>query len=242
MDFTIRSEMLIGQDAIKKLASSSVALFGLGGVGGAALEALARAGVGTFHLVDPDSFNTSNLNRQILATRDTIGVKKVEVARARVLAINPNAKVYVYPIFYLPHQDTSLDFHDFDFVIDAIDTVSAKVDIIRRCHDLGIPMVSCMGCGNRMDPSKLSLTDLFKTEGDPLSKVLRQKCRGLGINHLRVVYSTEPPMTPLFHIESDSPTRRDVPGSLPFVPPAAGFLLAKEAVCVLLKSLQNPAE
>jgi tRNA A37 threonylcarbamoyladenosine dehydratase len=230
MDFTIRSEMLLGSACLEKLAHSSVAIFGLGGVGGASVEALARAGVGEFHLIDPDEFNLSNLNRQILSSRKTIGRPKVEVAKERILDINPDAKVFTYPVFYLPDEDGGVDFSRFDYVIDAIDTVTAKVEIIRRCNELGIGIISCMGCGNRLDPSKLAVTDLFKTEGDPLSKVMRQKCRALGIKKLKVVYSTEEPLTPAFKIESDSPTRRDVPGSTPFVPPVAGYLLAKEAV------------
>lgn len=233
MDFLQRTEMLLGAEALRKLSSARVAIFGLGGVGGGALEALARMGIGEFHLIDPDDFNESNLNRQILSTRSALGKKKVDVAKERVLSINPEAKVFTYPCFFLP-EDTTIDFSQFDFVIDAIDTVKAKVGIIARCKELGIPMVSCMGCGNRLDPSKLRVTDLFKTENDPLAKVMRKKCRELGVKHLPVVYSIEEPLTPRFKVESDSPVRRDVPGSCALVPPVAGYLLAHYAVTQII--------
>lgn len=225
--------MLLGEEKLEKLFAASVAVFGLGGVGGGAIEALARAGVGTFHLVDADTFSPSNINRQILATHETLGKDKVEVAKERILAINPAAKIFAYKTFYLP-GDTTIPFDAFDYVIDAIDTVSAKVDIAAECHKRNIPEVMCLGMGNRMDPGKIRVGDLFETAGDPLAKVMRKKCRELGIASLRVVYSTEEPMEPLFKIESDSPTRRDVPGSLPFVPPVAGYRLAFEAVRYLL--------
>ena len=229
MDFLIRSRMLLGPNNLEKLASSRVALFGLGGVGGGALEALARLGIGELHLIDADEFSASNLNRQILATHETLGMKKVGAAKARVASINPECNVYTYPTFYLP-DNTDIDFGRFDFVIDAIDTVSAKKDIIRKCHELSIGMVSCMGCGNRVDPSKLTCCDIFETSGDPLSKIIRKACREMGVKKLRVVYSTEEPLKPLFPIESDSPTRRGVPGSIALVPPVAGYLLAYEAM------------
>lgn len=234
MGFSARTEMLLGEESTAILASSSVALFGLGGVGGGALEALARSGIGEFHLIDGDVFSESNLNRQLLATVDSIGKSKVEVGRQRILSINPNAKVFTYPVFYLPEKDNGVDFSKFDFVIDAIDTIAAKIDIIRICHELNVPMVSCMGCGNRFDPSKLHVTDLFATTYDPLAKVMRKKCKDLGIKSLRVVASTEPPSKPLFNAEPSS-LRRDTPGSTPFVPPVAGYLLAQEAVMRILK-------
>ena len=235
MDFTQRTEMLLGQEALEKLAKSTVAVFGLGGVGGASFEALVRMGVGTIHVIDADAFNESNLNRQILSTRENLGRLKVDVAEERAHSINPEAKIIKHPLFYLPENASQIPFEAFDFVIDAIDTVSAKVDIIQTCHRFGIPMVSCLGCGNRLDPSKLIRTDLFKTQGDPLAKVLRKKGRELGIDALPVVCSTEEPIKPQFKVESDSPTRRDVPGSASFVPPAAGYLLAYEAVRRLLE-------
>ena len=225
--------MLLGEESLEKLSHCSVAIFGLGGVGGGALEALVRAGVGEFHLIDADTFNQSNLNRQLLATHETVGLPKVEVARKRILSINPKAKVFVYPVFYLPGQE-GIPFDSFDYVIDAIDTVAAKAAIADECYKRDIPEAMCLGMGNRFDPSKVKTGDLFETAGDPLAKVMRKKCRELGITSLPVVYSVEEPMEPLFKIESDSPSRRDVPGSLPFVPPVAGYLLAFLAVKRLL--------
>ncbi len=229
----VRSAMLLGEENLGYLSTRSVAIFGLGGVGGGALEALARAGVGEFHLIDADTFNESNLNRQLLATHDTIGKSKVEVAEERVHSINPNAKIHLYQRFYLPGDD-SIPFDAFDFVIDAVDTVAAKAAIAEECHKRNIPEIMCLGMGNRIDPSKIKVGDLFDTAGDPLAKVMRKKCRELGIEKLRVVYSTEEPMQPLFKVESDSPSRRDVPGSLPFVPPVAGYFLAYETIKNLL--------
>ncbi len=232
-DEFVRSKMLLGEENLEKLSRCRVAIFGLGGVGGGALEALARAGIGEFHLIDADTVNLSNINRQLLASHDSLGQSKVEVAKRRILSINPNAKVYVYPVFYLP-GDTSIPFDRFDYVIDAIDTVSAKAEIALNCHQRGIPEIMCLGMGNRLDPSKIKVGDLFETAGDPLAKVMRKKCRELGIESLPVVYSTEEPLTPLFKVESDSPSRRDVPGSLPFVPPVAGYFMAHEAITCLL--------
>ena len=234
MSYLQRTEMLLGQEGLARLQGATVCLFGLGGVGGACFEALVRMGVGTIHVVDADEFNETNLNRQILSTRDNLGKKKVDVAEERAKQINPQARIVKHPIFYLPESAGELDFGSLDFVVDAIDTVSAKVDIIKRCQESGVPMVSCLGCGNRLDPSKLVIKDLFQTTDDPLAKVMRKKCRELGVKQLRVVCSMEKPIVPKFHVESDSPTRRDVPGSAAMVPPAAGYLLAYEAVRVLL--------
>lgn len=230
-----RSACLLGDDALSRLSSASVAIFGLGGVGGAAVEALARMGVGTFHLVDPDCFATTNLNRQILSQLENIGEKKVDVAKRRILSINPDAKVFGYPVFYLPETREAIDLSHVDFLIDAIDTVSAKCDLYRRAKEEGIPMVSCLGMGNRMDPTKIVLGDIFDTKDDPLAKVLRKKCREMGMKKLRVVYSLEKPMKKKFALESSPSTRRDTPASCALVPPVAGYYLAYEAVNVLLK-------
>ena len=229
----LRSSMLLGEDKLEALSRCKVAIFGLGGVGGGALEALVRVGVGEFHLIDADEFSLSNINRQLLSAHSTLGEKKVAVAKRRILDINPEARVFVYPTFYLPGDD-SIPFESFDCVIDAIDTVSAKLEIASTCYRLNVPEICCLGMGNRLDPGKIRVGDLFETSGDPLAKVMRKKCREAGISKLRVVYSVEEPMIPLFKIESDSPTRRDVPGSLPFVPPVAGYHLAYEAVKLLL--------
>ncbi len=231
----VRSKMLLGEEKLEKLSSCRVAIFGLGGVGGAALEALARAGVGEFDLIDADLFNVTNINRQLLATHDTLDRRKVDVAKERALSINPNAKIHLYPTFYLP-GDESIPFSHFDFVIDAVDTIAAKTAIAEECFKRKIPSVMCLGMGNRLDPQKVKLGDIYETKGDPLAKLMRKKCREIGIISQRVVYSTEEPMEPLFKIDSDSPSRRDVPGSLPFVPPMAGYLLAYEAMNVLLRT------
>ena len=233
MEFLTRTKMLLGEEQLRVLSSSSVAIFGLGGVGGGALEALARMGIGTFHLIDADDFHESNLNRQILSTRENLGQRKIDVAENRVRSINPNASAFTYPMFFLPGVE-GVDFSKFDFVIDAVDTVAAKKEILLRCHDAHIPVVAAMGCGNRLDPTKLVITDIYKTSGDPLSKIMRKYCREQGIASLTVVASTEEPMTPLFKIEGDGPSRRDVPGSAAFVPTVAGYLLAYECVRALL--------
>ncbi|MBQ1471961.1 MAG: tRNA threonylcarbamoyladenosine dehydratase [Eubacterium sp.] len=232
-----RTARLLGPEAITRLSGCRVLLFGVGGVGGYALEALARSGVGTLDIVDNDEVNLTNINRQILATEDTIGRPKVEVARERVLSINPAILVNTYPVFYLPCLGDHVDFGAYDYVIDAIDTVSAKLDIISRCHAAGTPVISAMGCGNRLDPSKLMVSDISKTHTDPLSKVVRRELRKRGIPHLKVVWSTEAPIrpmelpdTPAQSPADGAPVRRSVPGSTAFVPPAAGLLLASEVV------------
>ena len=216
-----RTARLLGPEAITRLSGCRVLLFGVGGVGGYALEALARSGVGTLDIVDNDEVNLTNINRQILATEDTIGRPKVEVA----------------PVFYLPCLGDHVDFGAYDYVIDAIDTVSAKLDIISRCHAAGTPVISAMGCGNRLDPSKLMVSDISKTHTDPLSKVVRRELRKRGIPHLKVVWSTEAPIRPMELPDAPAqspadgaPVRRSVPGSTAFVPPAAGLLLASEVV------------
>ena len=243
MDETFsRFSMLIGEESVAKLHKARVMVFGLGGVGGNAVEALVRAGVGEFDLIDADSFALSNLNRQTLSSLPNIGRKKVDVAEERIKNINPDAIVHKYAHFYLPEDPGDIEIEKADFVIDAIDTVSAKMDIIAKCHALGIPMVSALGCGNRLDPSKLAITDIHKTELDPLAKVIRKNCREAGIKSLRVVYSTEAPIKPISAASEEGGHRRAIPGSSPFVPPAAGILLAYEAVSVLLKKEENNAK
>ena len=232
-----RTELLLGHNAMDTLKNSRVIVFGIGGVGGYVIEALARSGVGAIDIVDNDTVCFSNINRQILATEDTIGRPKVEVARERVLSINPAILVNTYPVFYLPCLGDHVDFGAYDYVIDAIDTVSAKLDIISRCHAAGTPVISAMGCGNRLDPSKLMVSDISKTHTDPLSKVVRRELRKRGIPHLKVVWSTEAPIRPMELPDAPAqspadgaPVRRSVPGSTAFVPPAAGLLLASEVV------------
>ena len=226
-----RSEWLLGKEAIEKLHKCHVALFGVGGVGGAAMEALARAGIGAIDLIDNDVVSLTNLNRQLVATHETIGKKKVDVGEKRILSIYPECKVKKFPLFYLPGE-TQIDFSQYDYVIDAIDTVKAKLDLIKKCQEAGVPVISALGCGNRLDPSKLLVTDLFKTENDPLAKVMRREARALGIKKLKVVCSKELPLKPN---KEEEEGKISSPGSSPFVPPVAGYLLASEVIKDLLE-------
>ena len=230
----------MGQANIDVLHASRVAVFGIGGVGGSVVEALARMGIGTFDLVDDDKVCLTNLNRQVLATRATIGHYKIDVAEERIHAINPDAVVNKYQTFYLPDQADSFPWKDFDYVVDALDTVTAKIDIVLQAQKAGVPVISAMGCGNRMDPSKLVSCDLFATKTDPLARVMRRELKKRGVKALKVVYSTEPAIRPdtdasnscLYHCVCPPGTtrkctqRRDIPGSTAFVPPAAGMLIA----------------
>ena len=230
-----RTTALIGAEAMEKLRKKRVAVFGLGGVGGHAFEALVRMGIGEFDIIDSDSFSITNLNRQLLATTDTIGQKKVEIAEKRAKSINPEVVIHAHDLFYLPEKESELVFSKFDYVIDAIDTVEAKVGIALTCQKLGVPLISCMGCGNRMDPSKLRVADISKTEMDPLAKIMRARCRKEGIKHLKVVFSLEPPMTPQGQIEPEEGGKKNPPGSTSLVPSSAGILLAAEAIKDLLR-------
>lgn len=230
-----RSTALLGKEAIEKLKNSRVALFGLGGVGGHAFEALVRMGVGEIDVIDGDAFSITNINRQLLATIDTIGQKKVEIARIRAKSINPDVVIYPHDLFYLPEKENELPFNKFDYVIDAIDTVEAKVALAKTCQEKGIPIISCMGCGNRIDPSLLKVADIQKTEMDPLAKIMRGRCRKEGIPHLKVVYSLEPPLTPKEPVQAEEGGKRNPPGSTALVPCAAGILLASEVIKDLLK-------
>lgn len=230
-----RLSMLIGQEALSRLQSKRVLIFGLGGVGGHCCDALARSGITHFDIVDHDVVSLSNINRQIIATRKTVGHKKVDVMEEHLLDINPAIVVIKHDCFYLPENADAFDFASYDYVIDAIDTVAAKVDIIVRCHQDGVPVISAMGCGNRLDPNGLTVMDLFKTHDDPLAKVMRQRLRKEGVNHLKVVCSTSAPLPHVEEIESDDPHRKVVPGSSAFVPSSAGILMAYEVVKDLLK-------
>ncbi|MBQ1566377.1 MAG: tRNA threonylcarbamoyladenosine dehydratase [Erysipelotrichaceae bacterium] len=228
MEEFIRTELIIGKEALVKMAKARVAVFGVGGVGGYAVEGLARTGIGTLDLIDNDDVALSNINRQIIATQDSVGLKKVDVAKRRVLSINPNITVNTYDCFYLPEKRDQFDFAQYDYIVDAIDTVTAKLDIIETAKKLDIPIISAMGCGNRLDPTKVVITDIYKTYGDPLAKIMRKELKERRIKKLDVVYSTEKPLKPLFdikEIEKDS-TRRSIPGSSAFVPSAAGLAIA----------------
>ncbi len=227
-----RTELLIGKEGVERLARSRVAVFGLGGVGGYVVEALARSGVGALDLIDHDRVSVSNLNRQILATHRTLGRYKAEAARERVLDINPQARVEIYPIFYGPQTAAQLDFTQYDYVVDAIDTVTGKLMLIGQAMAAGTRIISCMGAGNKLDPSAFRVADISKTSVCPLARIMRKELKKRGIEHLKVVYSQEPPRAPL---ESQPPVPgaprvKATPGSNAFVPAAAGLVLAGEVV------------
>ena len=228
-----------------RIYSAKVALFGVGGVGGHCAEALARSGVGTLHLYDDDTVSVSNLNRQIAALHSTLDRPKAQVMAERVLDINQHCDVTAIRMFYLPSNADDVDLSQYDYVIDCIDTVSAKLELISRCTALNIPVISAMGTGNKLDPSALLVSDISKTQGCPLARVMRKELRKRGIEHLKVVWSKEPPRKPLVPPIQESPcqtdtrpvstARKDTPGSLPFVPAAAGLLLASTVVRDLIE-------
>lgn len=226
-----RTALLLGEAGVNALKKARVAVFGIGGVGGFACEALARAGVGSLLLVDDDTVSESNLNRQLIALRSTIGQPKVSVMAARIADIDPSIAVETRQCFFDETTAGSFDFSAFDYVIDAIDTVSAKVELICRAKAAGTPIVSCMGAGNKLDPTKFVVTDLAKTDTCPLARVLRQRLRKKGIQHLQVVYSTEPAMTPLEIIADGG--RKQLPGSVSFVPSTAGLVAAGAVIRAL---------
>lgn len=223
-----RTELLIGAEGLDKLAGCSVIIFGVGGVGGYAVEALARSGIGNITIVDSDTVAISNINRQIIATSETLGRPKVDVAEERIKSINPTCTVTKYRLFYLPENSGEFDFNKYDYIVDAIDTVSAKIDIIQKAVECGNPIISAMGCGNRLDPTKLTVTDISKTEMDPLAKIMRRELRNRGIRHLKVVYSTETPIKPAQ--AENAPGKKSTPGSTSFVPSVAGLFIAAEVV------------
>lgn len=220
--------MLLGEQSRSRLEQSSVIVFGLGGVGSYAAEALARAGIGSLTLVDSDTVSLTNLNRQLYALHSTVGEFKTEAARRRIADINPDCRVTVISKFYLPENASEFPLEGYDFIADAIDTVSAKIDLAVRAEKLGVPMISCMGTGNKLDPSQFSVSDIYKTSVCPLCRVMRRELKARGVASLSVVWSPEVPLTPLSPA-SDS-LRRGVPGSVPFVPPVAGMLMAGEII------------
>lgn len=224
-----RTVMLIGEEASKKLGDSHVAVFGIGGVGGFAVEALCRAGIGALTIIDGDEVTQTNLNRQIIATIDSIGQSKVSVMEKRILSINPEALVHTHHCFVLPGKTMSgFDFNDYDYVIDAVDTVTAKIEIIIQAKKANIPVISSMGCGNKLDPSRLTVTDIYSTSVCPLAKVMRKELRSRGVDSLDVVYSKEEPLCPVFTPADEN--RRSTPGSISFVPSSAGLLLAATVI------------
>jgi len=223
-----REAMLIGEEALEKLNNSRVALFGLGGVGSYAAEALARAGIGKLILVDNDTVSKTNINRQLCALHSTIGQYKTDVVASRLLDINPSLQIVVRKDFLLPENVHTFDFSSFDYVIDAIDTVSAKLAIAERCHASGIPMISCMGTGNKLDPLAFCVTDISKTDTCPLARVMRRELKKRGIYHLNVVYSKEKALEPKH--QDNEQGKKAVPSSIAFVPSVAGLIAASEAV------------
>ncbi len=219
-----RTRMLLGEEAMKKLKNAKVCVLGLGGVGGYVVEALARSGVGEIHIVDNDSVSVSNINRQIIATEKTVGMPKTELIYERVKNICSETKVVCYSMFYLP-EENKLDFKQFDYVVDAIDTVSAKIDIAVRCEKLGVPLISSMGTGNKLDPTAFRVADIYKTKVCPLARVMRYELKKRNVKHLKVVYSEEIPKEKIETKEGDR-----APASVAFVPPVAGFVIASEVV------------
>ncbi len=234
-----RTAYLFGHDGVNRLYGAHVAVFGIGGVGSYAVEALARAGVGRLTLVDHDTVSETNLNRQLVALHSTVGQYKTDVARDRILDINPDCVVSVRHDFFLPENADSFDFSLFDYVIDAVDTVSAKIELAVRAYAAGTPLISCMGAGNKLDPTRFVVTDVYKTSGDPLARVMRARLRKCGIPSLRVVCSEEAPapLHPDFHCdEAAKKTERRAPGSLSFVPSVAGLCAAGEVIRFLVSA------
>jgi tRNA threonylcarbamoyladenosine dehydratase len=245
-----RTELIIGAEALSKLSKSKVAVFGIGGVGSFAVEGLVRAGVGKLVLIDDDCICLTNLNRQLHATRKTIGKPKVEVMKERVLEINPKAEVTTYQKFYLPGTEDELIQDDYDYIIDAIDTVTGKIGLIMSANEKSIPVISCMGTGNKLDPTRLEITDLFETSICPLARVMRKELRQRGVTSLKVLYSKEEPIKPV-ETETSScavgcvcpkgttrkcTVRHQVPGSISFVPSVAGLIIAGEIIKDIIKS------
>lgn len=247
-----RTGLLIGEEGIETLQKARVAVFGIGGVGGYVVEALARSGVGALDLIDNDTVAPSNLNRQIIATAETVGRYKVDVMRERILSINPKALVTVYRCFFLPENAEEFDFTQYDYVVDAVDTVTAKLEIIMRARAAGVPVISCMGAGNKLDPTKFQVTDIYQTSMCPLAKVMRRELKKRGVKSLKVVYSTEQALQPrldaqkiqpaykegaapeedvsLAAIDQPGSSRRSTPGSIAYVPAVAGLIAAGEVI------------
>lgn len=230
-----RTELIIGKDGVEKLNKGKVAIFGLGGVGSYVVEGLARAGIGNFVLVDNDEVDITNINRQIIATTKTIGKPKVEVARDRILEINPNVNVEIHQEFFMPESENILD-NTVNYIVDAVDTVTAKIELVVRANKLNIPIISCMGTGNKLDPSKFEVTDIYNTSVCPLAKVMRKELKTRGIERLKVVYSKEKPLkTNKDNLLENENTRKQVPGSISFVPSVAGLIIAGEVIKDIIK-------
>lgn len=235
-----RTELLLGKDAIDRLAHSRVAVFGVGGVGGYVCEALARSGVGAFDLIDNDKVSLSNINRQIIATHKTVGRYKTEVMKERIMDINPEAEVRIHECFFLPENAGQFHFEEYDYVVDAVDTVTAKIELVLRAQEKGVPVISSMGAGNKLNASAFRVADIYETKVCPLAKVMRRELKKRNVEHLKVVYSEEEPIKPVYGntgqaAENEegvagSVSRRAVPGSVAFVPSVAGLIIAGEVV------------
>ena len=226
-----RTQLLLGEEAMEKLRNARVAVFGIGGVGGYTVEALARSGVGQLDLIDSDTVSVSNINRQILATHSTVGRLKVDVAKDRILDINPNCVVRTYPCFYLPDTADQFDFSAYDYIVDAIDTVTGKLQLVQQAHAAGTPIICSMGTGNKLDPSAFQVADISKTSVCPLARIMRKELKKRGINHVKVVYSQEDALTPVgAEEEMKLLGKRQIPGSVSFVPGAAWLFLAGEVI------------
>ena len=241
MERFARTELLLGKAGMERLKNARVAVFGIGGVGGHAVEALARSGIGAIDLVDHDRVSLSNINRQIIATHNTLGQLKVDAAKERILSINPECQVRTHPVFFLPDTAGEFDFSQYDYVVDAIDTVTGKLLLAEKAYAAGTPLISSMGTGNKLDPTAFEVTDINKTTFCPLARIMRKELKKRGIPHLKVVYSQEPAMTP--GADSGEPLemsgRKPVPGSTAFVPAVAGLILAGEVIKDLA-GINNP--
>ena len=244
-----RTELLLGKEAMDKLQNSRVAVFGIGGVGGYVCEALVRSGVYHFDLIDDDQVCLTNLNRQIIATRKTVGQYKVDVMRERILEINPDADVSIHKCFFLPENADEFPFEEYDYVVDAVDTVTAKIELVMKAQEKGVPIISSMGAGNKLDPSAFKVADIYKTRVDPLARVMRREMKKRGVKKLKVVYSEEDPKRPIEDMavscrnncicppgaQHKCTERRDIPGSTAFVPSVAGLIIAGEVIKDLIK-------
>ncbi len=246
-----RTELLIGQSAMNQLHDKRVAIFGIGGVGGYVCEALVRSGIGHFDLIDNDDVSLTNINRQIIATHSSVGRPKVDVMKERMLDINPDVKVNTHRCFFLPENASDFPFEEYDYVVDAIDTVTAKIELVLQCQKMGVPIISSMGAGNKLDGSAFRVADIYKTQIDPLARVMRRELKKRGVKKLKVVYSEETPLEPIVDMagaggdnggnsheaEIPQPGRRSIPGSTAFVPSVAGLIIAGEVI----KDLANKA-
>ncbi len=229
MSIFSRTELILGSDAMERLSAARVAVFGIGGVGGYTAEALARSGIGALDLIDNDTVSESNINRQIIALHSTVGRYKTEAAAERLLDINPNLKLTLHSIFFTPEIATGFDFSQYDYIVDAIDTVTSKIELIMRAQSVGVPIISAMGAGNKLDPTAFEVSDIYSTSVCPLARVMRYELKKRGVGALKVVYSREKPIAPANN-SKNAPAGKAVPGSTAFVPPVVGLIIAGEVV------------